>query len=152
MDNHELVEVDLEEVISRALHMLTNEFKYDYKVVSDLTPHSIILGSEGQLQQVFINFFINAKHAMEEGGTLTVKCFRNKQRIIVTIEDQGHGIAEQDLKEIFTPFFTTKTPGEGTGLGLSISYSILQQHHAKISVTSEVNKGTTFTLSFIAVD
>jgi signal transduction histidine kinase len=70
---------------------------------------------------------------------------------VVRIKDTGVGIEEQHLSELFTPFFTTKPVGQGTGLGLSISYSILQQHHAKVTVKSEVGKGTEFALSFVTV-
>lgn len=152
MDNDELVEIELGSVIERALHMLNNELKYKYKVNTNIEPDCHIYGTEGQLQQVFINLIMNAKHAMKDGGTLDISCTRANQRIKVSVKDQGCGISNENLKEIFTPFFTTKAPGEGTGLGLSISYSILKQHHAKVTVNSVVDEGTEFLLSFIAVD
>lgn len=151
MDSDELVEINVNEPINSALNILHNELKYAHQVELELEPELIILGNEGQLQQVFINFFINAKHAMPDGGILRVSAKRRAQRVIVTITDQGCGIKPSDIKEIFTPFFTTKAQGQGTGLGLSISYSILQRHHAKIEVQSELNKGTEFQLSFVAV-
>ncbi|PKG39821.1 sensor histidine kinase [Psychromonas sp. Urea-02u-13] len=148
MDNHALVKVDLESVISRSLNMVSNELKYEYHVETALNKDCYILGNDGQLQQVFINLFMNAKHSMEAGGKLKISCVSHDERVVVCVEDNGHGIKEKDLKEIFTPFFTTKAPGKGTGLGLSISYSILQEHHAEIEVKSEIGKGTTFTLTF----
>jgi len=149
MDSDELVPVEINSVIQSALNIINNELKYKHTVELDLQPHLEILGNEGQLQQVFINFFVNAKHAMPDGGCLHISSKKVRERIVVTINDEGHGIKPEDLKNIFTPFFTTKPQGEGTGLGLSISYSIIQRHHAKINVDSEVGKGTTFTLSFI---
>ena len=150
MDSDELGEISVNEPIKGALNILNNELKYGHEVELDLAEDTVIMGNEGQLQQVFINFFMNAKHAMGETGTLTIKSFRSAQRVIVSIQDTGCGIKEEDLKEIFTPFFTTKPQGQGTGLGLSITYSILQRHHAKIDVKSEVGKGTVFILSFVA--
>ena len=149
MDSDELADVDLSHAIKSALNIIQNELKYQHTVEMNLTPDLHILGNDGQLQQVFINLFINAKHAMPEGGILSIKSEKIRERVVVTISDQGHGIEPEALNNIFTPFFTTKPPGEGTGLGLSISYSILQRHHAKIKVDSIVGEGTTFTLSFV---
>ena len=151
MDSDELGEVSVNGPIQSALNILHNELKYEHKVCLELAEDVEILGNEGQLQQVFINFFINAKQAMKGGGTLKVSSQRRAQRVIVTIQDEGCGMTEEDAKQIFTPFFTTKPQGEGTGLGLSISYSILQRHHAKIDVKSVVGKGTVFVLSFVGV-
>ncbi len=148
MDNDELEPIDLSLVVKKSLNMVTNEFKYKHQINSDLLDHAQILGSEGQLQQVLINLFMNAKHAMQNGGTLNIHMYREKNKILLSIKDEGHGIKKEHLKDIFTPFFTTKAPGEGTGLGLAISYSILQQHSAKVKVNSEVDKGTEFLLTF----
>jgi signal transduction histidine kinase len=60
------------------------------------------------------------------------------------VEDTGHGIAREDLPKIFEPFYTTKPPGRGTGLGLSICYGIVAEHHGRITVDSQPNRGTTF--------
>lgn len=144
-------EVELDKVLKQSLNMLQNELKYDYEVTLDIESPAIIWGAEGPLQQVFVNLLINAKQAMPEGGKIEISCNMEKQRRVVRIKDQGVGIAEEHLSELFTPFFTTKPVGQGTGLGLSISYSILQQHHAKVTVDSEVGKGTEFALSFIPV-
>lgn len=149
MDSDELVDVDLTHSINSALNIIKNELKYQHTVELNLAPDLYILGNDGQLQQVFINFFINAKHAMADGGVLSITTEKVKERVVVTIADEGHGIKPEAINNIFTPFFTTKPPGEGTGLGLSISYSILQRHHAKIKVDSVVDQGTTFTLSFV---
>jgi signal transduction histidine kinase len=144
-------EVELDKVLKQSLNMLQNELKYDYEVTVDIESPAVIWGAEGPLQQVFVNFLINAKQAMPDGGKIEISCKMETQRRVVRIKDQGVGIAEEHLPELFTPFFTTKPVGQGTGLGLSISYSILQQHHAKVTVNSEVGKGTEFALSFIPV-
>ncbi|WP_372765793.1 sensor histidine kinase [Pseudoalteromonas sp.] len=148
MDNDELDSIDLNLVIEKSLNVVSNEFKYQHQVVKDLLSEASILGNAGKLQQVFINLFVNAKHAMPEGGTLTISSKKDRNKIIVTVKDQGEGIDPSHLADIFTPFFTTKAPGEGTGLGLAISYSILQQHNAKVTVNSELGKGTEFEIAF----
>jgi len=78
---------------------------------------------------------------------LTIKTFRDQDQAKILISDTGVGIPKENLSRIFDPGFTTKGVGVGTGLGLSICYKIIQDHHGKIEVTSEVGKGTTFTLS-----
>ena len=100
-----------------------------------------------QVQQVLINLMLNAIQAMEKGGTLTLRAFRESEGGVgVEIRDTGVGIPAANLKKIFDPFFTTKS--EGTGLGLSISMKILDNHRASLDVESEVGKGSVFTLHF----
>ncbi|NTS76155.1 hypothetical protein HR060_04670 [Catenovulum sp. SM1970] len=152
MDNHELEAIDVNSTIEHALKMVKNELKYNYQVITDFQADKPIMGSDGQLQQVFINLFINAKHAMKGGGSITIKTWIDKARVKVSVKDTGTGIKEEDLKQIFTPFFTTKKQGEGTGLGLAISYSILQQHHAKIEINTQLGEGTEFLLSFFTFE
>jgi len=96
-----------------------------------------------QLQEVFINLFLNAFQAMPDGGTLDIKT-RNLDgnSVEIRISDSGYGISPENIKKIFTPFFTTKN--EGTGLGLPICYNIIRNHNGTIDLKSEVGKGTTF--------
>jgi two-component system, NtrC family, sensor kinase len=101
------------------------------------------------LQQVFLNLFLNARDAMENGGTLAVKTARFRDRQVrVTVADSGAGIAAENLTRIFDPFFTTKAAKKGTGLGLSVSYGIVKEHGGEIEVVSEPGAGTRFELSF----
>jgi two-component system NtrC family sensor kinase len=103
-----------------------------------------------QIQQVLINLMLNAVQAMEKGGALTIRTFReNEGGVGVEIRDTGVGISRFHLKKIFDPFFTTKS--EGTGLGLSISLKILESHGATIDVVSEVERGSMFTVHFPGV-
>lgn len=102
-----------------------------------------------QLREVFLNLMNNAAEAMPEGGRLTLRTRSGAMDgyVTVEVEDTGHGIAQENMKKLFTPFFTTKPIGRGTGLGLAIIYGIVKMHQGQITVQSEVGKGTTFTVA-----
>jgi two-component system, NtrC family, sensor kinase len=99
------------------------------------------------MERVLINLIVNAVHAMKDGGDITIRAKheRDKNGFSFQVIDTGEGIDEKIISKIFDPFFTTKSVGKGSGLGLSIVYGIMEQHDGKISVSSEVGKGTTFT-------
>ena len=111
-----------------------------------------ILVDPNQIEQVFVNMVVNACQAMSEGGRLTVSLGSDYPGNLVraTIADSGHGIGPQDLLKIFDPFFTTKHESAaglaGTGLGLSVSYGIIENHGGRITVDSELGRGTSFTV------
>ena len=84
---------------------------------------------------------------MPNGGQLSLQCEDHDDKIILKIGDDGHGITDERKAKIFDPFFTTKPVGKGTGLGLYIVYSELQKINGEISVDSEENVGTTFSIS-----
>jgi len=101
------------------------------------------------LQQLFINLFTNASDAMPQGGTLAIQVYTehtDTDYIAIDITDTGMGIQPDDLAKVMDPFFTTKLENKGTGLGLSICRRIVQEHHGLITITSEVDKGTTISL------
>ncbi len=150
----EFRETNLNQVIRDTLSLLEHQFKkaqieMDLELADDLPA---IHGNPGKLQQVFLNLLLNAKDAMPGGGRLRVATLANGH-VEAIVADSGSGIAPENLKRIYDPFFTTKTtpkPGErrGTGLGLSVSYGIIQEHAGKIHVESAVGAGTTFHLEF----
>jgi len=117
-----------------------------------------INGDVDLLNQTFINFFLNAVEAMDDGGTLTVRTVLIKsrwyasrgagasRRIRLSISDTGCGIRQEDQEKIFDPFFTTKSAG--TGLGLSVSHGIIEDHGATVDVESVPGEGTTFHILF----
>ena len=110
-------------------------------------------GMPEQLVQVFVNLFTNACHALPEtGGTLLVTSSMapDGKRVLVTVEDNGHGIATEHLAQIFAPFFTTKVDGRGTGLGLSIVKNIMDNHSAEIRAEAGDSGGARFVLVFPA--
>jgi signal transduction histidine kinase len=100
------------------------------------------------MQQVFINLFNNAAEAMGAEGTISITSSSlDHNWVEIKISDTGTGIPQENLNKVFSPFFTTKTPGKGTGLGLSITYGIIKMHRGQISVQSQEGKGTTFTIT-----
>jgi two-component system sensor histidine kinase PilS (NtrC family) len=101
-----------------------------------------IVADQQKMRQVFLNLGMNALESMPDGGELVISTRKVKNTVIVSVEDSGTGIAGENLKEIFYPFFTTKD--KGTGLGLSIAYRIIEEHNGKISVKSTPGHGTTF--------
>lgn len=105
-------------------------------------------GSQIKITQVFLNIAKNAIDAVDENGKITIATSYEEEtkRIKVIIEDNGHGIDDEDMNKIFDPFFTTKPPGKGTGLGLSVSYGIIIEHDGEIYARSEPGKGTIFTV------
>ncbi len=110
-----------------------------------------VRGMPEQLAQVFVNLFTNACHAMPpEGGLLVVSTSMQMEgnTIVVTVEDNGHGIAVEHQQQIFTPFFTTKADGRGTGLGLSIVKNIVDGHEGDIHVERRPSGGARFVLAF----
>ena len=115
-------------------------------VVKDLAPGLPEVMVDGdQMRQVAINLILNAGVAMHQGGRLVVSSSREDQNHMnLKFRDDGAGIPAENLEKIFEPFFTTKA--KGTGLGLAITRQIVEQHHGKIAIESEVGKGTTVTI------
>jgi len=114
-----------------------------------LHPESLfVMADSGRLEQVFINIIDNAIHAISGNGSITVSTRAEKHYIQAEISDSGTGMSEVQLNKIYDPFFTTKEVGKGTGLGLPISQAIITDHNASINVDSQIDKGTTFTITF----
>ena len=140
-------ELSVEDVVGRTIKLVKNQM-----MLSGIQPSVEIApaipkirGALRHLQQVFLNLFLNAIHAMPDGGELTVKAkLYSDEFIKIEVKDTGVGIKAEDLAKIFDPFFTTKGVGRGTGLGLSVTYAIVKEHGGYIEVDSEVGKGSTF--------
>lgn len=120
------------------------------------SPTDLVEGDEHELQQVFINLLLNAIDALGPNGKVVVATQLaqpgsadpaprpESDRIEITVQDNGMGIAPENMKRLFEPFFTTKP--SGTGLGLAITQRIVQQHRGQITATSQVGEGTTFSI------
>ncbi len=126
------------------------ELYTNVEIVEDLDPALPAIQADPlQLHQTFVNLMDNAAEAMPDGGRLRLRTYTGPTPGFVTVEvgDTGVGISEENMKKIFTPFFTTKPIGRGTGLGLAIIYGIVKMHRGQINVQSEVGKGTVFTIT-----
>jgi two-component system NtrC family sensor kinase len=149
----EFTEVDLNRVIRDTLSLLEHQFdkggiRLELALEENLPP---IKGNYGKLQQVFLNLFLNARDAMEEGGVLRVRTAASSGSAVVDVADTGKGIPREALSRIYDPFFTTKAAKKGTGLGLSVTYGIVREHGGTIEVESLPGAGTCFHLDFPAV-
>ena len=138
---------DLHKGLDSTLNIVNNEIKYKADVRKEYGSIPEVECLPSQLNQVFMNLLVNAAHAIEEHGTITIRTGRQGDEVWVEVADTGKGIQPEHLKKIFDPFFTTKPIGKGTGLGLSLSYGIMQKHHGRIGVESVAGRGTTFRVS-----
>ncbi len=136
---------DLHKGIDSTLNIVSNEIKYMADVVKQYGSLPPVRCLASELNQVFLNLLVNAAHAIRrERGTIVVRTGACEAEVWIEIEDDGCGIAGEQLPRIFDPFFTTKPVGQGTGLGLSLSYGIVRKHAGRIDVDSEVGRGTRF--------
>lgn len=156
----QLGNLDLDRIVPETLKMLRRlipeniEFRTFLKSAPEM-----VLGNEGQLEQVILNLAVNARDAMPDGGKLTFETARREldesyavahpgvpagRYVMLAVSDTGSGMSPDVVSHIFEPFFTTKEQGKGTGLGLSIVYGIVKQMGGTILVYSEPGKGTTF--------
>ena len=150
----ERIHVDLNAVVSDVLSLLEHQFEVGkIKLRRELSETPVtVLGTEHQLQQVFLNLFLNARDAMPRGGWLSVTTRAQGGRAIAEVADTGSGIPPEQLSRIYDPFFTTKAIGRGTGLGLAITYGIVREHDGEIHCDSTVGKGTRFALALPLAD
>ncbi len=149
--------LDATEIISSALRFLSNEWKNTVTVDQKLVPDLSIRGNRNKLLQVFVNLLQNSLDALRrkkfpdgERPAITIEGAVVENKTVLTIRDNGEGIAKESLDKIFDPFYTTKDVGEGMGLGLTICYRIVQEYDGHIAVTSEHGKFCEFKLEFPA--
>jgi signal transduction histidine kinase len=116
--------------------------------LSDELPQ--LVGDPGQIQQCLLNLIFNAIEAMPAGGNLTVttQWDANKNQVRLEVKDEGVGIPDEMLSQIFEPFFSTKSQDKGVGLGLSVVYGIVKEHGGSIYAQSEEDKGSSFVIRF----
>ncbi len=136
--------VDLNRVIRNCLTLIRNEIKHQATVHLDLQPMPPTYCHATQIGQVLMNLIRNAAQSMNEPGTILIKSCAGDDKVHLVIEDNGRGIAAEDLPKIFDPFFTTKAVGQGTGLGLSVSHEIVREHGGSLWVDSRAGHGTRF--------
>jgi signal transduction histidine kinase/CheY-like chemotaxis protein len=151
-EGYRLVDLDLADVIKKAYEIIEKVLNKNIDIKLKLDNDLFINGNHSLLSQVFMNLFTNARDAMPEGGRLLIEAKRQKDKVVATVADTGHGMDKETLEKIFDPFFTLKDVGKGTGLGLSTTHGIVEKHKGAISVRSTPGKGTVFTVSFPLVD
>ncbi|MEO6587795.1 MAG: ATP-binding protein [Pyrinomonadaceae bacterium] len=141
-------EIELSETVKSSARLLKHQKRAENIEIklelADTLPS--VNANEGQIQQAVISLATNAIDAMPEGGTLIFRALEHHNRVIIEIEDTGIGISPEDMSKIFEPFFTTKEVGKGTGLGLAVCYGIVTEHGGRVSVRSNIGKGTTFSI------
>lgn len=145
-----LLPVDVHALLDHSLRLLEYQMKNrrvglrrDYRAT-----RAVVNGDESHLQQAFMNLLLNAVEAMADGGTLTVMTAADGNRVQISVQDTGAGIAPENLAHLFETFFTTKK--QGSGLGLAISRRIVEEHRGTIAVQSEAGRGATFIITLPA--
>ncbi len=141
-------ELNIKDVIQKTLKLVKNQvmlagINTELKLQE---PTPSINGNLRNLEQVFLNLFLNAIQAMPGGGKIIVDVREQNHFVKVDVSDTGIGMQPDQLQRIFEPFYTTKQVGRGTGLGLAVSYALIKKHGGYIEVQSEVDKGTTFSI------
>jgi PAS domain S-box-containing protein len=145
-------QVNLNEVVQRTVQMQAYPLRKSNITVDFLPEPAIpaVVADPNQLMQVFLNLLLNAEQAIRESrekGTIRVRIGRNPDSVWIVFQDDGPGIAPENLTHIFDPFFTTKRPGRGTGLGLSICKTVLREHGGNIEAASAPGGGAAFTIT-----
>lgn len=149
LDEAELKKTDIQEGIDSTVRLLSRYLSSgNITLIRDYGNPPAIDAYSAQLNQVWMNLLVNAAQAVGSGqGEVRIATRADDTNVTISISDTGKGIEASALTKIFDPFFTTKPVGEGTGLGLSITFGIVERHGGKIDVRSEVNKGTTFSVT-----
>jgi PAS domain S-box-containing protein len=147
-DKNEFQPLNLASVVQETYELINKSFDKMIKVSISAPEPLPILGDHSGLSQVLMNLCTNASDAMPGGGALTIEARRQGDRATVVISDTGCGMDKETQEKCLDPFFTTKEVNKGTGLGLSTAYGIVKEHGGEIRVQSEVNRGTSFLLSF----
>ncbi|MDA8484709.1 ATP-binding protein [Pseudomonas resinovorans] len=144
IEEEEFRAADLHKGFDSTLNLVNNELKYKAEVVREYGDLPLVECIPSQINQVVMNLLINAAHAIESFGRITLRSGHQGDWIWLEVEDNGKGIDPSILNRIYEPFFTTKPVGKGTGLGLALSYNIVQKHNGRIEVVSHPGHGTRF--------
>jgi signal transduction histidine kinase len=141
--------VDINTLVEASARLVHNEVHKHAEINLDLAENlPVLVGNSQKIEQVLINLLVNAGQAMPDDrkGLITVRTSQDDGHVVLEVADDGFGMSEKTLKQIFDPFFTTKRAKGGTGLGLAIAFKIIDEHGGNISVSSQLNAGTTFTI------
>ncbi len=157
IDARQTVATSVQTALEAALAATEFERRHQAKLVLDMQETPDVMGDPTELVQAFVNLLSNALHAMETSAStkeheLRVRLFPEDNHVVIEIEDTGSGISKDNLSKIFNPFFSTRMRETGTGLGLSIVHSIVTDMNGTIEVHSQLERGTTFRIVFLAVE
>ncbi|MBZ0306750.1 MAG: hypothetical protein K8I82_11840, partial [Anaerolineae bacterium] len=146
-ESSNMAQVNMKELVSDTLLLTRKKLEHSsIQLKTDLQNVPLFQGNSDQLKQVILNLAINAADSMsEKGGSLIVRLWNDKEQLHVSIKDEGTGIPNEQLTQIFEPFYSTKM--NGSGLGLAISHSIIEAHGGQMQVKSEIGAGSEFQIS-----
>lgn len=147
IEEEEFKPADIHKGIETTLNVVNNELKYKADIIREFGDLPEVECIISQINQVVMNLLVNAAHAIEEFGKITVRTRHSDDMVIIEVEDTGKGISQEHLNRIFEPFFTTKPVGKGTGLGLSLSFNIIEKHNGTIKAVSTPGQGTCFRIT-----
>jgi two-component system NtrC family sensor kinase len=146
---HAPVDMNIKKSVDNVYAFLEYKMKKGKVTFNNAVPDGMrLIFDVHDFQQLLLNLFINAIHAMKDGGLLEVRGYREDSRLSIEVADNGCGISSENINRIFDPFFTTKPVGEGTGLGLWLTYEIIKNYNGEIVVESEPGKGSRFIMRF----
>jgi signal transduction histidine kinase len=145
-DHGTIDSVNVEALIESVVNIAWNEIKYKAELKKEYSEVPFIECNPQKISQVLVNLLVNAAQAIEGHGEIRIKTYTKEEFVYIDVTDTGCGIRPEHVTQIFDPFFTTKPVGQGVGLGLSLSYDIIRKHGGKITFTSKVGQGTTFTV------
>jgi signal transduction histidine kinase len=152
---HHKENVDINTIILEALKLIKINLAENIQIITTLAENlQTVNADKNQVLQVLLNVLLNAIDAMPNGGTITITTENyhlqadGKNYSKITITDTGIGMTQEELEQIFEPFYSTKEVGKGTGLGLAMAFSIMQQHNGTILVDSTKNQGSCFSILF----
>lgn len=148
-DSRDLRPVDLHQSLENSLLLCNNRLKHSVSVIREFdTDIDHVMGDAQRLEQVFVNLIVNATDAMSDAHKkqLRISTTIEDERIRVCFIDNGPGVPEDQIEQIFQPFYTTKDPGKGTGLGLAVSDGIVTEHNGTLTVRNTDAGGACFSI------
>ena len=141
LDTKDFVPSNIHRALDSTLAILYSRYRETVEVVTDYSDVPDVWCFPGLLNQVFMNVIANAIESVDTGGKISVTTSASDDYVRIEIQDNGCGIAEENMSRIFDPFFSTKEKDKGIGLGLSMCYNIIQKHDGQINITSQLNEG-----------
>ncbi len=147
LDEAIIQEMDLHEGLDATLTLLEHEMINQIEVIKEYGDIPVVLCYPGEINQVFMHLLANAAQSIQDTGVITIRTFIDPNYVKVQIQDTGVGIPSEHLKTLFEPSFTKQGERVKAGLGLFTCYHIIEKHHGNITISSEVEKGTTVTVS-----